>query len=186
MARGDAGPPTRRLKKTMMTEPTARQHPPTELSSNQRFTARVTRLVMISAVALGVIWVLATATDGIAGWILAALFAGWLAMPTVLALSLFRPKLRYLLVVPATLVTIGLTGICLTALPPSGPGRVGWPILTAGTLIGASLGGWFWYRWLPVPHALDAPFSPGRWLLVTIHAGLVVVGAALVLAGLVG
>ena len=170
----------------MMAEQAARRHPPTELSANQRFTARVARLVMISAVALGVIWVLATATEDITGWILAALFAGWIAMPAVLALSLFRPKLRYLLVAPATLVTIGLAGIWLTALPPSGPGRIGWPVLTSGILIGAGLGSWFWYRWLPVPAALDAPFSPGRWLLVTIHAGLVVMGAALVVAGLVG
>lgn len=168
-----------------MAEPSAARQTPIELSSDQRFAARVARLVMISAVALGVIWVLANATNDVAGWILAVLFVGWLAMPALLALSLIRPKARYLLVVPATLVTIGLAGICLTALPSSGAGRVGWPVLTAGILIGATLGSWFWYRWVPVPDTLDGPFSPGRWLLVTLHAGLVVVGAALVVAGLV-
>ena len=168
-----------------MAEPVAGRQAPIELSSDQQFAARVARLVMISAVALGVIWVLATASADVAGWILAALFAGWLAMPSLLALSLIRPRLRYLLVVPATSVTIGLSGICLSALPPSGAGRVGWPVLTAGILIGATLGSWFWYRWVPVPDTLDAPFSPGRWVLVTLHAGLVVVGAALVVAGLV-
>lgn len=167
-----------------MAGPTAGQHHPVELSADQQFTARVVRLVMISAVALGVIWVLATATDGVARWILILLFAGWLAMPSLLAVSLIRPRTRYLLVVPAGLVTIGLTGICLTALPSSGAGRVGWPLLTAGILLGASLGGWFWYRWVPVPSAFAAPFSPGRWLLVTLHAGLIVAGAALVIVGL--
>jgi hypothetical protein len=165
--------------------PSAYRHVPVELTADQRFTARVARLVMISAVALGVIWVLATATPGVAGWILAVLFAGWLAMPVLLAASLIRPRARYLLVVPAALVTIGLIGICLTALPAAGAGRVGWPLLTAGILLGGSLGGWFWYRWVPVPSAFDAPFSPGRWWLVALHAGLIVGGAALVIAGLI-
>ena len=168
-----------------MAGPAASQQHPVELSEDQRFTARVARLVMISAVALGVIWVLATATDGVAGWILILLFAGWLAMPSLLAVSLIRPRTRYLLVVPAGLVTVGLTGICLTALPSSGAGRIGWPLLTTGILLGASLGGWFWYRWVPVPSVFAAPFSPGRWLLVTLHAGLVIAGAALVAVGLV-
>jgi hypothetical protein len=169
-----------------MAGPTAGRRVPVELSSDQRFAARIARLVVVSTVALGAIWVLATATDDVGGWIRAVLFAGWFAMPALLAVSLIRPRLRYLLVIPATLVTIGLAGICLTALPPSGAGRAGWPVLTAGIMVGATLGSWFWYRWVPVPAALDAPFSSTRWLLVTLHAGLVVMGMALVTIGLVG
>jgi hypothetical protein len=168
-----------------MTWPTADKHLPVELSPDQRFTARVARLVVVSAVALGVIWVLATATEGASGWILAALFVGWLAMPALLAVSLIKPMARFLLMIPATLVSFSLIGICATALPVAGADRIGWPMITAGVLLGVVLGGWFWFRWVPVPSAFDAPFSPARWLLVAVHVGLIVVGSALVIVGLV-
>lgn len=169
-----------------MTWPTADQDHPVELSPDQRFASRVARLVLVSSVALGVVWVLATATEGVAGWIQVTLFVGWLAMPALLTVSLLRPRVRFFLVVPASLVSVGLVAICLTALPAEGAGRYGWLLLTTGILLGGVLGGWFWFRWVPVPSAFDAPFSRGRWLLIAIHAGLIVIGAALVTVGLVG
>ena len=49
----------------------------------------------------------------------------------------------------------------------------------AGILLGSVLGLWFWYRVLPVPAALDDPFSPGRWTLIGIHIALIVLGLML-------
>lgn len=147
------------------------------------FAARVRRLTIISLVALGSIWWLATATLDAGPAVNLLLFAGWLAMPTVLAASLRRPQARLLVALPATAVSIALLAVCLTALPADAPERPGWLLLTAGILIGGSLGGWFWYRWVPVPEALDDPYSRGRWSLIGIHVGLVVAGLALLILG---
>jgi hypothetical protein len=51
--------------------------------------------------------------------------------------------------------------------------------MAAGVGLGGTLGLWLWYRVLPAPGALDDPLSPGRWALIAVHIGLVVVGWAL-------
>jgi hypothetical protein len=106
--------------------------------------------------------------------------AGWVLMPTLLVVSLRKPLVRYALVAPSTLVGLGLVAICATALPGDGVAAAGWVIATAGILFGSVLGIWFWFRLLPVPPALDDPFSPWRWGLVATHVTLVVAGLALV------
>ncbi len=158
--------------------------PPIELRADRRFEGRIRRLAATSVVALGLIWLLAESNLQAHPAIGAALAGGWIGMPTILWLSLRRPRLRYGLIVPSTLVTAALLGICTTALPHDAPARVGWLLLTAGILFGGLLGFWFWFRWLPVPATLHEPFAPGRWLLVGIHVALIVAG--LLLAGLAG
>lgn len=151
-----------------------------ELTGDRLFTSRVRRLVAISAVALGVIWGLALAEEA-STWILALLAVGWIAMPTILAASLSRPDLRYALVVPAGAVSIGLTGMVMTAPQET---AAGWLLITAGILLGGFLGVWFWFRWLPVPRILDDPFGWPRVALVGLHLALVLVGATFVAAGI--
>ena len=151
-----------------------------EMTSNRLFEHRIRRLIVISSVALGVIWGLAFANDADV-WVLIALAIGWVTMPTILALSLRRPMLRYALLVPATAVSIGLIGMTLNA-PDSTD--VGWLLVTFGVLVGGTLGAWFWFRWLPVPRALDDPYGAPRVALVGLHTGLVLIGAAMVVAGL--
>jgi len=151
-----------------------------ELTSNRLFEHRIRRLIVISSVALGVIWGLAFVDDADV-WVLIALAIGWATMPTILALSLHRPMLRFALLVPATAVSIGLIGMTLTA-PDSTD--VGWLLITLGVLVGGTLGAWFWFRWLPVPRALDDPYGAPRVALVGLHTGLVLIGAAMVVAGL--
>lgn len=140
------------------------------------------RLIAVSAVALGLISVLVYATTD-AGWVATGLMmAGWVSMPTLLARGLAKPPLRYLLVVPAGLVSTSLMIVAL-GFDGSPIAWVGWWLMTAGVLVGATLGGWLWYRWMPVPRVLQKPFSAGRRTLIAIHAGLVVAGGALVVFG---
>lgn len=155
--------------------------PATEMSLDLRFKRRLQRLVVVSLVFLGAIALLAwtmTDTDGLTVGLLAA---GWVLMPTLLYASVANPRLRYLLAIPATLVTVGLLRI---TLGDSGGASslAGWWLITAGIVMGGSLGAWFWYRWMPVPAELNDPFSRGRWALIALHAGLVVVGIVMVLA----
>ncbi len=161
-----------------------RQGAGVEMTSDARFAARIRRLIAVSSVALGVISLLAlTATE--VGWgAVALLAAGWITMPTVLAASLQRPRLRYLRTVPASLVSLGLLA---TAATFDGPAlaELGWWLMTGGVWLGAGLGGWFWFRWAPVPALFDDPFSTARWSLVAVHAALVVSGGACVVAGTV-
>jgi hypothetical protein len=151
-----------------------------ELTANRLFAHRVRRLIVISTVALGVIWGLAFVDDAEV-WVLVLLGVGWLTMPTILALSLRRPMLRHALVVPASAVAIGLIGMTLAA-PDST--NVGWLLVTLGILVGGTLGAWFWFRWLPVPRVLDDPYGSARVALVGLHIGLVLIGVAMVVAGL--
>ena len=151
-----------------------------ELTADRLFAHRVRRLVVISTIALGVIWGLAFADDAEA-WVLVLLAIGWVTMPTILAFSLRRPMLRYALLVPSTAVSLGLIGMTLTA-PDST--SVGWLMVTLGILVGASFGAWFWYRWMPVPRGLNDPYGAPRVALVGLHVGLVLIGMALVVAGL--
>jgi hypothetical protein len=97
-----------------------------------------------------------------------------------LSASLKWPRLRYGLAVPATAVSVALVAICLTALPGDPVLTAGWLLITGGVLLGGTMGLWFWFRWMPVPPRLADPFSPGRWGLIRLHVGLVVIGVVLV------
>lgn len=151
-----------------------------ELTADRLFAHRIRRLVAISTVALGVIFGLALADDAEV-WVLVLLGIGWATMPAILVLSLRRPLLRYALLLPATAVSIGLIGETLGA--PNSTGG-GWLLITLGILLGGTLGAWFWFRWFPVPRAFDDPYGVPRVALVGLHIGLVLIGMAMVVAGL--
>lgn len=129
---------------------------------------------------LGLVWFLSRATLDIHPAIGVGLAMGWVLMPTFLGLSLRWPGVRYALVIPSSLVSVSLFAICLTALPEDGGASAGWLLIAAGVLFGGVLGIWFWYRRFPVPNGLQDPFSSGRWALIAVHVGLIVVGLALV------
>ena len=155
-----------------------------ELSDDRRMAGRVRRLARTAVVALGVIWWLAVSTLAAPPLIGASLLLGWASMPTILMLSLRRARLRYALVVPSSLVGIPLLAISALFLPASAVGAVGWLLITAGILLGSVLGLGVWDRLLPVPPALDDPFSAGRIVLIAVHVALIVVGVALASTGL--
>ena len=158
---------------------------PVELSADPRMARRVWRLGFVSVVALGLIWALAVATVHPPMVVSAALVAGWVLMPVLLFASLARPPMRYGLVLPAALVGGGLIGLMLLAPAVSPLAAVGWLLVTAGVALGGFLGLWFWYRLLPVPQFLNDLESPGRWALIALHVGLIVVGWALAATALV-
>jgi len=153
---------------------------PVELTSDAAFARRIIRLAVTSSIALGLVWLLAIVTLDAHPGVGASLALGWLMMPSILFLSLRRPKLRYALAIPSALVGLPLLIICASNLPEGQVARTGWLLLTAGILSGGALGVWFWFRWLPVPSRLHAPFSPGRWALVGLHVAFVVSGLVLV------
>jgi hypothetical protein len=155
------------------------RHQPIELSADPRFASRVKRLAATSVVALGLIWTLAVVTLDAPQLLSMALAAGWLLMPATLFASLARPRLRYALVAPASLVGLGLLAIAAWWLPADPVAGTGWLLMTAGVLLGGFLGIWFWMRLLPVPPALDNPFSRGRWALIAVHIALIIVGLGL-------
>jgi hypothetical protein len=157
---------------------------PVELSADRRMARRVKRLGFVSLVALGLIWALAVASLDAPWCVDGALAAGWALMPTILFASLSRPRLRYGLVVPGSLVGVGLIAICGWWLPGEPVAAAGWLSMTAGVLLGSALGLWFWYRLVPVPARLDDPYSPGRWALIGVHVALIVVGWGLAAAPL--
>lgn len=154
-------------------------HGSVELSDDRRMAGRVRRLAGTAVVALGLIWWLAVSTLEAPPLIGVSLLLGWASMPTILMLSLARPRLRYALVIPSSLVGIPLIGICALFLPASPMAAAGWLLIAAGILLGSALGLWFWYRVLPVPRGLDDPFSAGRIALIGVHVALIVVGAGL-------
>lgn len=154
--------------------------PGSEMGTHPRIVARVQRLALVSSVALGAVFVLAVTGLETHAAINISLAAGWLLMPVLLALSVRRPRLRYLLVVPSLLMGTALVFVCVTALPVDSAARAGWLLVTGGVLLGGALGVWFWYRWIPVPRFLDEPFCPGRWVLIGIHVALILIGLALV------
>ena len=155
-----------------------------ELSDDRRMAGRVRRLARTAAVALGIIWWLAVSTLEAPPMVGASLLLGWASMPAILVMSLRRPRLRYALVLPSSLVGVPLLGITALFLPASAVAAAGWLLMTAGILLGGALGLWFWYRVLPVPRALDDPFSAGRIALIGVHVALIVAGAALASTGL--
>jgi hypothetical protein len=155
-----------------------------EMSGDPVFLPRVRRLAAVSSVALGIIWFLAIrTTEPHSVAIDGALLAGWVLMPAVLWGSIRRPEMRPIVFLPSALVTVGLFALCLTALPGDAVVRGGWLLITAGILFGGFLGGWFWFRWFPVPDSLDAPFGPPRWTLIGAHVAMIVAGIALVALG---
>lgn len=152
-----------------------------EMSADPLFLPRVRRLGAVSSIALGVIWLLALrTTEPHSTAIDTALLSGWILMPTVLWASIRRPELRPFVFVPSALVTVGLAALCLTALPDDAAIRGGWLLVTGGILFGGVLGGWFWFRWFPVPAAFDSPFGFPRWALIGAHVGMILAGMALV------
>ncbi len=154
---------------------------PIEQSTDPHFQNRIKRLIAISAIALGSIWLLALTAADADAVTTGLLIGGWMAMPLLLAAGLNRPRWRYLLVAPAGMVSAGLLVVAL-GFEGSSIAQIGWWLMTSGVLIGGTLGGWFWYRWLPVPRLLDQPFSTGRWALIALHTGLLIVGSALVVS----
>lgn len=163
-----------------MTSPLLR--PGVEMTDDTGFASRVRRLVRVSSVALGVIVLLAWGSLEIPLLVMAALVVGWISMPAVLAASLHRPRRRYLVMVPGGLVSVALLAVAAAYLPSGVMARVGWLLITAGVVVGGTLGMWFWYRMLPVPPRLEDPFGPGRMLLIRAHVGMAVSGMALVAA----
>jgi predicted RecA/RadA family phage recombinase len=161
----------------------SRRIPPVELSTDERFGGRVRRLAATSVVALGLIFGVAVLTLDAPLTVDAMLLGGWISMPAVLAASLPRPSLRYLLVAPATLVTGGLAAISVAWLPANPLAAVGWVSITVGVALGNLMGAWFWFRTFPVPAALDGPFAPARLRVIRIHVTLIVIGLALTSAG---
>ncbi len=160
-------------------------HASVEMTADPGFSRRIRRLAFVSLIALWLVWLLAFSTTDLRWAISVCLAAGWLLMPAVLVASLRWPVLRYALAAPSLLVGVSLLALCVSALPEQAVARTGWLLLTAGIWFGGALGLWFWFRWAPVPPALDNPFSPGRWTLVGMHVALVVVGLALVGVGAV-
>jgi hypothetical protein len=154
---------------------------PVEMSADSRFARRVRRLIAVSAVALGVITLLAR-DHGASAMAMVLLAVGWVTMPSVLAASLRVPRMRYLLVVPAAATILGLL-LVSTSSADAGLVPLGWWSITAGVGLGGVLGVWFWYRWMPVPRRLEDPFAGGRWALITVHVAAVAVGVVLVALG---
>jgi hypothetical protein len=154
-----------------------------ELSLDVAFAARVRRLAAVSAVALGGLLLLWLRTAEAPAAFAALLGGGWLTMPLVLLASLRRPRLRYALVLPSTFVSVPVgaaaVGLVSTVSPAA---QAGWALVACGVALGAVMGAWFWFRLLPVPRALDDPFSAARWALVVTHVALIVAGAAVVAA----
>jgi hypothetical protein len=151
-----------------------------ELTDDRLFAHRIRRLTAVSAVALGVITGLAAAADAPTVSI-ALLATGWVLMPVILAASLKRPTLRYALVLPASVVTVGLIGVLASS---EGVAVLGWALITAGILLGGTLGMWFWYRLVPVPYALSDPYGIPRIALVALHIALVLSGVVIVITSI--
>jgi hypothetical protein len=154
--------------------------PGVELTADPLFARRVRRLVVVSAVALGLIAWLAIRSGGPRAAVV-LLVLGWAIMPAVLAASLSRPRMRYALVLPATLATLGLVGMVLST---GGAEMIGWMLITVGIAVGGCLGMWLWYRWFPVPYVLDDPYGTPRLMLLSIHIILVISGAVVVFTSL--
>jgi hypothetical protein len=161
----------------------APQAVPVELSADPRFARRVKRLGMVSLVAPGLIWWVAATRLAIPQVILIALLAGWWLMPAVLFASIPLPSMRPLLIVPATLITVPVLAIVAGGFPGQPIAGLGWILIAVGLLLGCVSGGWFWFRWAPVPDAFDDPFTPARWHLIVVHVALICSGVVLAAFG---
>ncbi len=144
----------------------------------ERLHGRVRRLATVSAVALGIVWWLSCEVDGAGLGEHAALIAGWLLMRATLVASLFDARARFLLALPASLVSLAVVRLAWLEFPSAG-----WTSLALGILLGGVLGAWCWFRWAPLPAALEDPSGPGRRALIAVHVTLIVAGILLVAAG---
>jgi hypothetical protein len=154
---------------------------PVELTGDPRITRRVKRLATTSAVVLGLIWALAVTTLETPLLIEVVLAVGWVLMPAVLMVGLRRPSMRYWLIVPSTLVSLGLLAISIAWAPDDPTAAVGWRLMTVGVLLGGVMGAWFWFRVVPVPTTLDDPSAAGRWAFITLHVALITLGLLMVI-----
>src|SRR5688500_7071582 len=111
--------------------PEATTSQPVELTSDAAFSRRIIRLALVSSIALGLVWLLATVTLDAHPGLGASLALGWLLMPSILLLSLRRPRLRYALAIPSALVGVPLLIICVGNLSDGQVARTGWLLLTA-------------------------------------------------------
>ena len=159
---------------------------PVELTDDRRIVGRVKRLALVSALMLGIIWALAVDTLVSPYLIGAALLAGWVLMPLTLVVSLSNLPARYWLVLPSTLVSLGLLVVVVDRLPSDSVAAAGWVLMLAGVALGGVMGLWLWFRVLPVPRALDDPTARGRWALIGVHVAMVLAGVTLVLAARFG
>jgi hypothetical protein len=139
----------------------------------------VRRLGAVSLVAPGLIWWLAATRLVVPQPLLLALIAGWWLMPTTLFASIPYPSIRPLLIAPATLITVPVLVIVAWWSPVQPVAQAGWLLIATGLLLGGVLGGWFWFRWLPVPRVFDHPFAPARWGMIVIHVALICAGLLL-------
>jgi hypothetical protein len=155
---------------------------PVELTDDPRISGRVKRLSAVSVVMLGLIWALSVTTLNAPFWVDAVLFVGWILMPSILLASLSAQAARYWLVLPSTLVSLGLASVVVGWLPSEPIAAGGWLLITAGVALGGALGLWLWFRVLPVPDRLDDPASSGRWAMIGVHVTLVVSGVLLVIS----
>jgi hypothetical protein len=154
---------------------------PVELTDDAWVGRRVKRLAATSAVALGLVWALSVTTLETPLLVDGALALGWISMPLVLIVGLRRPSARYWLILPSTLVSLGLLAISIGWLPDDPVAAAGWLTVTVGVVLGGVMGAWFWFRVLPVPTALDDPSTAGRWAFITVHVALIVTGLILVI-----
>ena len=161
----------------------APQPVPIELSADPRFARRVKRLGRVSLVAPGLIWWVAATRLAIPPILLIALLAGWWLMPAVLFVSIPLPSIRPLLNVPATLITVPVLAIVAGRFSGQPIAGLGWILIAVGLLLGCVSGGWFWFRWAPVPDAFNDPFTPQRWQLIVIHVALICSGLVLAAFG---
>jgi len=128
---------------------------------------RILRLAAVSSVALGVLlWL---ARDG-GATVRVSLVAGWATMPVVLVASLRLPRLKYLLAVPATLVSLPVTWLAIREASP------GWTLTALGLQLGGVMGAWFWFCWAPIPRRLKDPDGLARRTLIVVHVGAVLTG----------
>lgn len=163
----------------MIASPVSASRRPRELSNDPAFRRRVIRLAVVSAIVLGLITYLADRQSAPLPIVL-LLLLGWLTMPTLLLLSLARPMIRVGLLLPSTVVTMGV--VWLAAMPGQASNPAGWILVAIGIILGDLLGLWFWFRLIPVPPMLNDPFSPARWTLIAVHIACVVGGLAMLLA----
>ncbi len=168
------------MRRQVLANPPAVRMLGIEMTGDRLFARRVVRLALTSIVALGLIWFLWAATLNTPAIIGIGLVGGWLLMPSILGLSLRWPRLRLALIVPASMESVALLGLCARYLPAELAAKLGWLLITAGVLMGDFLGAWFWFRWLPVPSRLTAPFSVERWVLIGAHVSLILAGIGLV------
>ena len=139
---------------------------------------RALRLAAVSLVALAVVYRLAAIEPAAGPAERAMIGAGWLLMPLALVLVARVPRFRTILVLPASLATVGVFLVAAQTLPSAG-----WLALSVGLAFGGMLGAWLWFGWAPAPGLRAQPRHPLRLALVAVHVAIVLAGLALLIAG---